>query len=51
MYRFWKFFYLGGGMDDFISDDGRDSPFVSFGLFFTDDDLKFLLGSAGSLLK
>ncbi|MDR1297299.1 MAG: MCE family protein [Deltaproteobacteria bacterium] len=51
MWRFWKFFYLGGGMDDFISDEGRDSPFVSFGLFFTDDDLKFLLGSAGSLLK
>jgi phospholipid/cholesterol/gamma-HCH transport system substrate-binding protein len=51
MYRFFKFLYLGGGIDDFVSDQDRRSPFVSFGLFFTDDDLKYLLGSAGSLLK
>ncbi|MDR0356001.1 MAG: MCE family protein [Deltaproteobacteria bacterium] len=51
MYRFWKFLYVGGGMDDFISDANRESPFVSFGLYFTDDDLKGLLGAAGSLLK
>ncbi|MDR1111944.1 MAG: MCE family protein [Deltaproteobacteria bacterium] len=51
MYRFWKFLYLGGGYDDFISDQGRASPFLSLGLFFTDDELKYFLGSASSLLK
>jgi phospholipid/cholesterol/gamma-HCH transport system substrate-binding protein len=50
-YRFWKFLYFGGGYDDIISDEHRGSPFVSFGLMFTDDDLKFLLSGAGSLLK
>lgn len=38
-------FYLSAGMDDFAS--GRDrAGFVGVGLFFTDDDLKYLLGSA-----
>ena len=50
-YRFWRFLYLGGGYDDIISDAHRGSPFVSFGLMFTADDLKYLLGGAGSLLK
>ncbi|MDR0622115.1 MAG: MCE family protein [Deltaproteobacteria bacterium] len=50
MYNFWKFFYLGGGYDDFISDQGRRSPFVSFGLFFTDDELKYFLSGASSFL-
>ncbi|MDR2442654.1 MAG: MCE family protein [Deltaproteobacteria bacterium] len=50
-YRFWKFLYFGGGYDDFISDSHRASPFISFGLFFTDDDLKYLLSGAGSLIK
>ncbi|MDR2367701.1 MAG: MlaD family protein [Deltaproteobacteria bacterium] len=50
MYNFWKFLYVGGGYDDFISDQGRRSPFVSFGFFFTDDELKYLLSSATSLI-
>ncbi|MDR2301559.1 MAG: MCE family protein [Deltaproteobacteria bacterium] len=50
MYNFWKFMYLGGGYDDFISDQGRRSPYVSFGFFFTDDELKYLLGTATSLV-
>ena len=50
-WRFWKFLYLGAGYDDFISETHRASPFVGFGLYFTDDDLKYLLGGASSLLK
>ena len=50
-WRFWKFLYLSGGYDDFISDRHRASPFVGFGLYFTDDDLKYLLGGASSFLK
>jgi phospholipid/cholesterol/gamma-HCH transport system substrate-binding protein len=50
-YRFWKFLYLGGGYDDFISDSGRASPFVSLGLFVTDDDLKYLLSGAAEAIK
>lgn len=43
--NFLNNFYLTGGLDDFAS--GRDrAAFVGAGLFFTDDDLKFLLGSA-----
>ena len=38
-------FYLTGGVDDFASGKDR-AGFVGAGLFFTDDDLKFLLGSA-----
>jgi hypothetical protein len=51
MYNFWKFLYIGGGFDDFISDQGRGSPFVSFGLFFTNDELKYFLNSGTSLFK
>jgi phospholipid/cholesterol/gamma-HCH transport system substrate-binding protein len=50
MYNFWKFMYLGGGYDDFISDQGRRSPYISFGFFITDDELKYFLGSASSLV-
>lgn len=50
-WRFWKFLYLGAGYDDIISDEHRGSPFVSFGISFTDDDLKYLLGGASSILK
>ncbi|MDR2340436.1 MAG: MCE family protein [Deltaproteobacteria bacterium] len=50
-WRFWKFMYLTAGYDDFISDLHRSSPFVGIGFLFTDDDLKMLFGSAGSLLS
>jgi phospholipid/cholesterol/gamma-HCH transport system substrate-binding protein len=50
-YRFWKYFYLGAGYDDFISDLHRSSPFVSLGFAFTDDDLKELLGGASSFIS
>ena len=45
-YNFWKYFYVTGGYDDFISDQDRESPFLGVGLSFNDDDLKWLLTSA-----
>jgi phospholipid/cholesterol/gamma-HCH transport system substrate-binding protein len=49
-YKIWKFMYLTAGYDDFISDLHRSSPFFGIGFLFTDDDLKMLFSSAGSLL-
>lgn len=43
--NFLSNFYVTGGLDDFASGQNR-AGFVGAGLFFTDDDLKFLLGSA-----
>jgi phospholipid/cholesterol/gamma-HCH transport system substrate-binding protein len=43
----WKFHrkaYLVGGLDDFLESD-RDSVFLGAGIRWTDDDLKYLLGS------
>lgn len=45
-YEFWRVFYVTLGYDDFISDQGRESPFVGLGLTFNDDDLKYLIGGA-----
>lgn len=45
-YKFWKYFYVTTGYDDFISEDGRDSFFLGFGVTFFDEDIKFLLTSA-----
>ncbi|MDD5722529.1 MAG: MlaD family protein [Syntrophales bacterium] len=44
-YRFLKHIYLSAGWDDFISNEGGDSPFVGFSIKFEDEDLKYLLGS------
>lgn len=43
--NFLSNFYVTGGVDDFASGKDR-AAFVGAGLFFTDDDLKYLLGSA-----
>jgi phospholipid/cholesterol/gamma-HCH transport system substrate-binding protein len=50
-WRFWKFMYISAGYDDFISDLHRSSPFIGLGFWFTDDDLKMLLGGAGNFLS
>jgi phospholipid/cholesterol/gamma-HCH transport system substrate-binding protein len=50
-YRFWKILYAGAGYDDFISDQHRASPFISFGFYFTDDDLKYILSGATSFIS
>ncbi len=44
-YRLLKHIYLSAGWDDFISNEGTDSPFVGFSIQFEDEDLKYLLGS------
>jgi phospholipid/cholesterol/gamma-HCH transport system substrate-binding protein len=43
----WRNFYVRGGYDDALVEDLR-SPFVGVGLRWSDDDLKYLLGSVPS---
>ena len=45
-YDFWNYFYLSGGVDDIVSDDGNASFFLGGGIYFSDDDLRFLLTKA-----
>ena len=44
-YRLFKHLYLTAGWDDFISNEGNDSPFVGISIKFEDEDLKYLLTS------
>jgi phospholipid/cholesterol/gamma-HCH transport system substrate-binding protein len=44
-YRLLKHIYLSAGWDDFISNEGEESPFVGLSIRFEDEDLKYLLGS------
>ena len=44
-YNFWNSFYLSAGVDDIVSDDGNASFFLGGGIYFSDDDLRFLLTS------
>ena len=43
-YDFLNFFYLSAGYDDWANKD-YSSLFFGLGIKFTDDDLKYLLGS------
>lgn len=45
-YELLKHVYLSAGWDDFVSDEGNESPFIGFSIRFEDDDLKYLLTSA-----
>lgn len=45
-YRLFKHLYLSAGWDDFLSDEGNESPFVGISVRFEDEDLKYLLTSA-----
>ena len=45
-YELLKHVYLSAGWDDFLSDEGNESPFIGFAIRFEDDDLKYLLSSA-----
>ncbi|MBU1275193.1 MAG: MCE family protein [Proteobacteria bacterium] len=47
-YDFWNSFYLSAGVDDIASKDGNTSFFMGGGIYFSDDDLKFLLTNAPS---
>ncbi len=48
-WHFLKFFYLTGGLDDFIDTKGLSDYFLGAGLRFQDDDLKYLLSPAVNL--
>jgi phospholipid/cholesterol/gamma-HCH transport system substrate-binding protein len=45
-YELLKHVYLSAGWDDFLSNEGNESPFIGFSIRFEDDDLKYLLTSA-----
>ena len=42
-YTPFRFVYLTGGVDDFVSDEDNESFFLGLGLHFSDQDLKTLL--------
>ncbi len=42
----FRYLYITGGFDDFISEEGKESVFVGMGLHFSDQDLKTLLSGA-----
>ncbi len=42
-YSIFNHIYLSAGYDDFISDEGNESPFAGFSIKFEDEDLKYLL--------
>lgn len=42
----FRFLYVTAGLDDFISNEGKESAFVGLGLHFSDQDLKTLLAGA-----
>lgn len=47
---FLKNFYVVAGVDDFLAEDGDDrAVYGGVGLFFTDEDLKYLFSSAPSV--
>jgi len=45
LYRFYHYFTLGGGVDDLLNAKSR-SPYIGFGITFSDEDLKYLAGQA-----
>jgi phospholipid/cholesterol/gamma-HCH transport system substrate-binding protein len=45
-YTPFRFLYLTGGIDDFVSDEDNESFFLGLGLHFSDQDLKTLLSGA-----
>lgn len=45
-----KYFFVTGGYDDFVSKLKIASPYVGIGLHFEDDDIKYVLSSAGSVI-
>lgn len=45
-YRLFKHIFLTAGWDDFVSDEGNESPFAGVSIHFDDDDLKYIMSSA-----
>jgi len=49
-YNLNKYFFITGGYDDFVSKLKLASPYLGIGLHFEDEDIKYILSSASSLL-
>ncbi len=49
-YQFYHYFYLSGGVEDILNTKSR-SPYLGFGIRFSDQDLKYLLGSVSPKIK
>ncbi|MEK6539431.1 MAG: MlaD family protein [Deltaproteobacteria bacterium] len=49
-YNLNKYFFITGGYDDFISKLKLASPYLGIGLHFEDEDIKYILSSASSVL-
>jgi len=44
-YKLLKHLFISGGWDNFISNEGRSTPFIGLSIKFEDEDLKYLLTS------
>lgn len=44
-----KYIFVTGGYDDFVSKVKLSTPFLGIGLYFEDEDIKYLLSGAGLL--
>jgi len=49
-YNLNKYFFITGGYDDFVSKLKLASPYFGIGLHFEDEDIKYILSSASSLV-
>ncbi|OGQ44830.1 MAG: hypothetical protein A2W63_03820 [Deltaproteobacteria bacterium RIFCSPLOWO2_02_44_9] len=49
-YNLNKYFFITGGYDDFVSKLKLASPYLGIGLHFEDEDIKYILSSASSLV-
>src|SRR3990170_434641 len=49
-YNLNKYFFITGGYDDFVSKLKLASPYLGIGLHFEDEDIKYILSSASSVL-
>lgn len=47
-YSINKYVIMTGGFDNFLSDEGLESPYFGLGIRFEDEDLKYLLSNAPS---
>lgn len=50
-WSFWNHLYLTAGFDDFIDTHGRSDFYLGGGLRFLDEDFKYLLSPAASMVK
>jgi len=49
-YNLNKYFFIVGGYDDFVSSLKLESPYLGIGFHFEDEDIKYILSNAGSVI-